>query len=169
MDQNEKIEKLENLDKIAKLEKELDEVLLDLNMFISIFTDVIYLCDRKSIFKTVLENFCNYIDFNKAVFLIKENDSYSVLAFFGFDKNSAFGPVKKSESSLIYFINDIHMSLIIPDISKDIRFDENELFAVNELKSVIVKPMLDSKNIYGIFIFYSVLKDDFLLKKSLIS
>ncbi|MCK5074524.1 MAG: HAMP domain-containing histidine kinase [Bacteriovoracaceae bacterium] len=146
---------------------ETETSILTLNTLIEILGKIVESESIDLAIGNMLIKICNYINFPKGIFLINKGDSFEVISSYGFEKEIEFGKSHENEGSLVWCTNDLGSSLVVADIKKDRRFDENELFAIDSETSVISYCLNTDSGIYGMFLFYIEARDQLFLRGTL--
>ena len=149
------------------LNYEMEESLETLNVIIEILGKIIEAKNTSFAIGNIIENICQYINFPKGAFVIKDKNTFKISGHYGFTDNVVFQDVVESSDSFIWCANDIGSSLIIQDIEKDQRFKKDELFKLENNTSAIAHTVNLENSTFGILIFFSTSLDMLLLRKTL--
>jgi len=155
-----------NEDNMEMLQYELDEAISSNILLMELMGSLVSWDDLEGLMKSVLQNLCDYTGSDRAVFSVKDKKKFGILCSHGACsvKKSA-API--AEDSLLYFIDSVGSSIIIPDLSEDSRFKDDPVFSENSQISVIGKSVSLNNDTSGIFLFGLKRKDTISLKGDL--
>ncbi|MBF0207936.1 MAG: hypothetical protein HQK53_13740, partial [Oligoflexia bacterium] len=167
-----------NNETLQILHHEMKENMLLLNMMVDIFGKVVEAPDLHESLLNIFTQVGEYISFPLGVLVIRQDndeenaenadnadnaDNTNRFRIFGgygiFCEEMKKTPLEEKEDSLVYCVRDIGSSLIVPDIINDNRFNQHELFQMNESLSAIAKCISFDGNVYAILLFYTYEKD----------
>lgn len=149
------------------LKFELKDNVMMLNTIVDIFSSIVDSDSLEMLFSKIAEHLCQHIGFDKSVFIVRKQEEFHVLTDYNFPEKTLFKRISADEKSLCFCVNDIGSSLLVKELIKDFRFNQDEVFDAKDKEiDVIARCFHLDNEVMGIFLFYNSTGDFFSLKNA---